>query len=59
MVRFELRCCCLVYEISQSANDCPAVDKLSDIAAKESNGRPTYCDSRYYRAIAGGGQGCD
>lgn len=34
-------------------------DKLSDIAAKESNGRPTYCDSRYYRAIAGGGQGCD
>lgn len=27
-------------------------------AAKSSDGRPTYCDSRYYRAIANGGQGC-
>lgn len=34
-------------------------DKLAGVAAKESNGRPTYCDSRYYRAVANGGQGCN
>ncbi len=28
-------------------------------AARASNGRPTYCDNRYYRAVAGGGQGCN
>lgn len=33
-------------------------DKFANRAAKASNGRPTYCDSRYYRAVAGGGQGC-
>jgi len=27
-------------------------------AAENVNNRPTYCDSRYYRAIANGGQGC-
>lgn len=26
-------------------------------AAKASGGRPTYCDNRYYRAVANGGQG--
>ena len=35
-----------------------ADDKLAEVAARQSNGRPTYCDSRYYRAIANGGQGC-
>ena len=34
-------------------------DKLSDVVREQSNGRPTYCDSRYYRAVANGGQGCD
>jgi hypothetical protein len=34
-------------------------DKLADQAAMNSGGRPTYCNSRYYRAVAGGGQGCD
>jgi len=33
-------------------------DKIANVAAEQSNGRPTYCDSRYYRAIANGGQGC-
>jgi len=33
-------------------------DKLAEIAARQSNGRPTYCDNRYYRAVANGGQGC-
>lgn len=33
-------------------------DKLSEVAAKQSAGRPTYCDNRYYRAVANGGQGC-
>jgi Conserved in the green lineage and diatoms 27 len=28
-------------------------------AAEASAGRPTYCDNRYYRAVAGGGQGCN
>jgi hypothetical protein len=56
--------------VSPSSSDCFPIshinldddlnaDKLSDVAAKASNGRPTYCDSRYYRAVAGGGQGCD
>jgi len=26
-------------------------------AARASGGRPTYCDNRYYRAVANGGQG--
>jgi hypothetical protein len=34
-------------------------DKLAETAAMNSGGRPTYCDNRYYRAVAGGGQGCD
>ena len=33
-------------------------DKLADKAAENSMGRPTYCDSRYYRAVAGG-SGCN
>jgi hypothetical protein len=27
-------------------------------AANAAGGKPTYCDNRYYRAVAGGGQGC-
>lgn len=34
-------------------------EKAADVAAQQSFGRPTYCDSRYYRAVAGGGQGCN
>lgn len=34
-------------------------DGLASVASEESNGRPTYCNSRYYRAVANGGQGCD
>mmetsp|Transcript_13090 Transcript_13090/g.14722 ORF Transcript_13090/g.14722 Transcript_13090/m.14722 type:complete len:331 (+) Transcript_13090:33-1025(+) len=34
-------------------------DKVAGVAAQQSNGRPTYCDSRYYRAVANGGQGCN
>jgi Conserved in the green lineage and diatoms 27 len=34
-------------------------DKLADYAASQSSSKPTYCDNRYYRAVAGGGQGCD
>jgi len=34
-------------------------DRLAGVAADQSFNRPTYCDSRYYRAVAGGGQGCD
>ncbi|KAI2511993.1 Protein of unknown function (DUF1230) [Fragilaria crotonensis] len=33
-------------------------DKLAGVAADQSFSRPTYCDSRYYRAVANGGQGC-
>lgn len=33
-------------------------DKMANTAAQSSGGRPAYCDSRYYRAIANGGQGC-
>jgi hypothetical protein len=32
-------------------------DKRANVAAEQSGGRPTYCDSRYYRAVANGGQG--
>jgi len=28
-------------------------------AARASGGKPTYCDNRYYRAVANGGQGKD
>jgi len=34
-------------------------EEVANVAAQQSNGRPTYCDSRYYRAIANGGQGCN
>lgn len=34
-------------------------EKLANKAAQSSGGKPAYCDSRYYRAIANGGQGCD
>lgn len=34
-------------------------DKLADVAAEQTGGKPAYCDSRYYRAIANGGQGCN
>jgi len=33
-------------------------DKIAGVAAKQSGGVPTYCNSRYYRAVANGGQGC-
>jgi hypothetical protein len=33
-------------------------EKLAGVAAEKSGGKPSYCDSRYYRAIANGGQGC-
>jgi len=33
-------------------------DKLADSAALNSRGKPAYCDSRYYQAVANGGQGC-
>ncbi|KAL3777518.1 hypothetical protein ACHAW5_001333 [Stephanodiscus triporus] len=32
-------------------------DKVAEIVQRQSNGRPTYCENRYYRAIANGGQG--
>jgi hypothetical protein len=32
-------------------------EKLANVAAEQSGGRPTYCDNRYYQAIANGGQG--
>ena len=35
----------------------PYNDKLANVAAQQSNGVPTYCNSRYYRAVANGGQG--
>ena len=31
---------------------------FANAAARAANGRPTYCDNRYYRALANGGQGC-
>lgn len=34
-------------------------DKVAEVAQAQSNGKPAYCDSRYYRAVANGGQGCD
>lgn len=33
-------------------------DDLAEMAASKSNGKPTYCDNRYYSALANGGQGC-
>lgn len=33
-------------------------EDYANAAAKASGGRPTYCDNRYYRAVANGGQGC-
>jgi len=33
-------------------------DKIADIVQQQSYGRPTYCENRYYRAVANGGQGC-
>jgi hypothetical protein len=32
-------------------------EKLAKVAARQSGGKPTYCDNRYYRAVANGGQG--
>jgi hypothetical protein len=32
-------------------------DKIAGIVQSQSNGRPTYCDSRYYRAVAGAAPG--
>lgn len=34
-------------------------DKVAGLVQRQSNGRPTYCESRYYRAVANGGQGCN
>lgn len=33
-------------------------DKVAGVVQQQSNGRPTYCENRYYRAVANGGQGC-
>mmetsp|Transcript_26337 Transcript_26337/g.40249 ORF Transcript_26337/g.40249 Transcript_26337/m.40249 type:complete len:308 (+) Transcript_26337:96-1019(+) len=33
-------------------------DRIANVAADQSNGIPTYCNSRYYSAVANGGQGC-
>lgn len=32
--------------------------EFANAAARAANGRPTYCDNRYYLALANGGQGC-
>ena len=32
-------------------------DKIAEVVQRQSNGRPTYCENRYYRAVANGGQG--
>lgn len=34
-------------------------DKVASVVQQQSNGRPTYCENRYYRAVANGGQGCN
>lgn len=34
-------------------------DKVAELVQAKSNGKPTYCESRYYRAVANGGQGCN
>lgn len=34
-------------------------DKVASVVQDQSNGRPTYCENRYYRAVANGGQGCN
>ena len=34
-------------------------EKLAEKASINSGGKPIYCDNRYYRAVANGGQGCD
>jgi hypothetical protein len=34
-------------------------DDLAQFAAQKSGNQPTYCNNRYYKALAGGGQGCD
>lgn len=34
-------------------------DDLAAVAARQSSSKPTYCDNRYYRAVANGGQGCN
>ena len=33
-------------------------ETLAERAAQNTAGKPAYCDSRYYRAVANGGQGC-
>ena len=33
-------------------------DKVAEVVQRQSSGRPTYCESRYYRAVAGGAPGC-
>uniref|UniRef100_A0A7S4AUG2 DUF1230-domain-containing protein n=1 Tax=Pseudo-nitzschia australis TaxID=44445 RepID=A0A7S4AUG2_9STRA len=33
-------------------------EDFANAAAKAAGSRPTYCDNRYYRAVANGGQGC-
>jgi hypothetical protein len=34
-------------------------EDLAQTAAKASGGKPSYCDNRYYQALANGGQGCN
>ncbi|GMH94817.1 hypothetical protein TrVE_jg9946 [Triparma verrucosa] len=34
-------------------------DMMAGFAAEQSHGRPTYCDSRYYKVLAGSAQGCN
>jgi len=42
----------------QTLNKLSYDDKASTVVQQQSNERPTYCESRYYRAVANGGQGC-
>ncbi len=44
---------------ARTLNELVIDEKLAEKAARASGGKPTYCNSRYYRAVAGGGQGCD
>ena len=60
---------CLLFNVATSGNPIytqydPSMleklqydDQLAGIVSRESNGRQTYYENRYYRAIANGGQG--
>lgn len=40
--------------LEKLAND----DKIAGVVSDQSYGKPTYCNNRYYQAVANGGQGC-